>query len=133
MDRTDCVVYSGQFFTVEWYYDKEGYSQPFEYFLKCDKKQRRKFFMLVHRICDFGRIMDKTKFTNEDDGIYAFKPQPDRYLAFFIKGKKIIITNAFIKKTQKLPQQEKDLALKNKSDYLARQSYVGEEKYNDNI
>ena len=42
---------------------------------------------------DLGKILDITKFRNEGDGIYAFKPQPDRYLSFFTDNKKIIVTN----------------------------------------
>ena len=49
--------------------------------------------------------------------IYAFKPQPDRYLCFFKTGKKIIVTNAFRKKGDKLPAQEKALAIKNMDKY----------------
>jgi phage-related protein len=69
---------------------------------------------------DHGKIFDETKFRNEDDGIYAFKPQPDRYLCFFFKGKKIIVTNAFMKKTQKLPQSEKERAVKAHEGYEGR-------------
>ena len=69
---------------------------------------------------DQGKIFDETKFRNEGDKIYAFKPQPDRYLCFFFRGKKIIVTNAFMKKTQKLPQSEKDLALKAYQSYEKR-------------
>ena len=73
---------------------------------------------------DFGKILDEQKFRNESDGTYAFKPQPDRYLCFFKKGKKIIVTNAYRKQSQKLPKSEKDLALKHMADYLARQAKV---------
>lgn len=69
---------------------------------------------------DFGKIMDKTKFRSEGEGIYAFKPQPDRYLAFFKKGSKIIVTNAYRKSGDKMPKDEKLLALKNRADYLIR-------------
>ena len=71
-------------------------------------------------MAEFGKISDITKFRNEDDGIYAFKPKPDRYLSFFIKGKKIIITNGFSKRAQKLPKNEKEKAMKYRSDYLSR-------------
>lgn len=64
----------------------------------------------------------------DSDGIYVFKPQPDRYLCFFKKGKKIIVTNAYRKQTQKLPKSEKDLALKNMADYLARNPDTEETK-----
>nr|WP_264080105.1 type II toxin-antitoxin system RelE/ParE family toxin [Treponema pedis] len=49
--------------------------------------------------------------------MYAFKPQPDRYLCFFKKGKKIIVTNGFCKRTNKLPLAEKAIALENKQMY----------------
>ncbi len=114
------IVYEGEFFTIEWYYSKNGSSQALEYFNNLDKNQKKKFLYLIKRMGDFGKISDKTKFVNEHDGIYAFKPQPDRFLSFFALGKKIIITNAFIKKTQKLPKNEKETALKNREDYLFR-------------
>jgi len=77
---------------------------------------------LVKRMGEFGKIFDKTKFRHEEDGIYAFKPQPDRYLSFFTDEKKIIVTNGFRKKTNKLPKNEKDLAIKYKQDYLERKN-----------
>lgn len=69
---------------------------------------------------NIGQIRNKTKFNSEGDKIYAFKPQPHRFLCFFFSGGKIIITNAFHKKTQKLPKGEKDKALKYKDDYELR-------------
>jgi len=114
------IIYEGQHFTIEWYYSKDGKSQPFEYFSKLDPSNQRKLLYLIKRIGDFGKISDKTKFMNENDGIYAFKPKPDRFLSFFTSGRKIIITNAFVKKSQKLPKNEKDLALKIKNDFNRR-------------
>ncbi|HDH98737.1 MAG TPA: hypothetical protein ENF70_06370, partial [Deltaproteobacteria bacterium] len=52
--------------------------------------------------------------------IFAFKPQPDRFLSFFFVGKKIVVTNGFRKKGQKLPQKEKVLALKRMKNYDSR-------------
>ena len=84
--------------------------------------------MLCQRMGDFGQIMDITKFRAEDDGIYAFKPQPDRYLAFFKKGNKIIVTNAYRKSGDKMPKKEKKLAIKNRADYLSRNPDTEEEQ-----
>jgi len=105
------IIYEGTYFTIEWYYSDNGKSQPLEYFNNLNPSNQRKLLYLIKRIGDFGKISDKTKFMNENDGIYAFKPKPDRFLSFFTTGKKIVITNAFIKKTQKLPRNEKELAL----------------------
>lgn len=69
---------------------------------------------------DAGEIKDKTKFNFEGDQIYAFKPKPQRFLCFFFTGKKIIMTNAFCKKQDKLPKNEKEKALKYKTDYEKR-------------
>jgi len=124
VDRQNCVVYIGKCFTIEWFYDSNGYSQAFEYFESTNQSQKRKFFILVKRIAEFGKIMDITKFRNEGDEIYAFKPKPDRYLCFFIKGKKIIITNGFCKRTDKLPQTEKDKSLKAKEFYNSENKEV---------
>ena len=118
IDNTNCVIYAGVYFTVEWYYEKNGYSQAYEYFLTISDVQKRNFWVLVKRIADFGKIFDITKFRSEGDNIYAFKPQPDRYLAFFIVSEKIIITNGFCKKTDKLPDSEKELALRYRNNYL---------------
>lgn len=120
------IAYEGTEFTIEWYYDAKEHSQALEYFTEQPKDKQRKLFNLFRLMGDQGKIFDKTKFMNEEDGIYAFKPQPDRYLCFFFKGKKIIVTNAFIKKTQKLPQSEKDQALKAYQSYEKR---VKEGKY----
>lgn len=40
-----------------------------------------------------------------------------RCLYFYRKGKVIIVTNSFIKKTQKTPKSEIELALERKADY----------------
>lgn len=120
MGTEDCVIYKGKVFQIEWYYDSDGKSQPFDYYKSCSLIQKRKFLMLCQRMGDFGKIMDKTKFRAEGDGIYAFKPQPDRYLAFFKKGNKIIVTNAYKKNTEKMPKKEMATAVKNRDDYLRR-------------
>lgn len=114
------IAYEGDEFTIEWFYDSKGNSQAFEYFEEQPDEKKRKVLNLFRLMGDHGKIFDKTKFRNEGDDIYAFKPQPDRYLCFFVKGKKIIVTNAFIKKTDKLPHGEKERALKAQQSYEKR-------------
>lgn len=55
---------------------------------------------------NFGKILDKTKFHNEGDKIYALKPHPNSFLRFFIQQKKIIIT--IVKSGKKLSPNEKE-------------------------
>ena len=119
-------AYKGSEFTIEWYYDITGQSSVLEYFEKQPLEKQRKALNLFRLMGDQGKIFDETKFRNEGDKIYAFKPQPDRYLCFFFRGKKIIITNAFMKKTPKLPRGEKELALK---AYYSYEKRIQEDNY----
>ena len=122
MDEKSCLIYEGTKFSLKWYYDKSGKSVAFDYFKDSTEDLQDKFLILVKKMGDFGKIYDITKFRNEGDGIYAFKPQPDRYLSFFTDGREIIVTNGFKKKTDKLPKNEKDLAMKYRQDYLERKA-----------
>jgi phage-related protein len=57
---------------------------------------------------------------HEGDKIFAFKPVPDRFLCFFYEGGKIILTNAYEKKSPKMPATEKSKALRAMADYIKR-------------
>ena len=122
MNKADCVIYSGIKYILEWYYDNNGKSGAYDYFIKTSEDLQDKFLILAKKMGDIGKINNIEKFRNEGDGIYAFKPQPDRYLSFFTDGKKIIVTNGFKKKTDKLPKNEKVLAMNYRKDYLDRKA-----------
>lgn len=113
-------AYKGPEFTIEWYFDEKGKSQALNYFLELADERKRKALKLFKFMAELGMLKDITKFRSEGDGVYAFKPQPDRFLCFFFQGRKVIITNAFEKKQDKLPVQEKERALRYKTDYEHR-------------
>lgn len=113
-------AYEGEQFSIEWYYSTKGESQAREYYLSLDASDRIKVLKLFKMMGDIGKIRDETKFRSEGDKIYAFKPQPHRFLSFFVEGKKIIVTNAFWKKQDKLPLGEKDRALNHMKSYRER-------------
>lgn len=125
------IAYKGQEFTIEWYYSPKGQSQALQYYQELDVSDRIKVLKLFKLMGDIGKIRDETKFRNEGDKIYAFKPQPHRFLSFFVEGKKIIVTNAFWKKQDKLPQGEKTKAVSDMKSYKQRVNegtYYEEEK-----
>lgn len=119
-ERKEYIVFEGEKFTIEWYFDSRGKSISLDYLESLEEEEQAKLFELMKLIGNAGVIKNKTKFRNEGDKIYAFKPQPHRFLCFFFEGQKIIVTNGFHKKTDKLPKNEKDRALKIKKDYEAR-------------
>ena len=58
------------------------------------------------------------------EGIFELRTQQGndvtRIFYFFFVGKKIILTNGFVKKTQKTPQKYIDIAIEYKNDYIKR-------------
>ena len=114
------IVYLGKTFTIEWYFSKKKKSYSKDYFQSLDISQKIKAMNLFQLMGEVGKILNIEKFRNEGNGIYAFKPQPDRFLCFFTKGNKIIITNGFIKKGDKLPKSQKEKALRYMKDYIER-------------
>jgi phage-related protein len=105
---------------VEWYFNDGKKSLALEYYQELSVKEKIKVLKLFKRIGDSGEIKDITKFRNEGNKIYSFKPKPDRFLCFFYDGGKIVVTNAFKKKQQKLPKNEHEKATKLREDYILR-------------
>jgi hypothetical protein len=116
----EIIAYKGDCFTIEWYFNDKEQSEALEYYRSLSAQERIKLLKLFKRMGDSGKIQDKTKFMHEGDKIYAFKPQPERFLCFFYDGKKIIVTNAFRKKQQKLPKNQKYKAINIRESYLIR-------------
>lgn len=52
--------------------------------------------------------------------IFEFKPVGHRFFSFFYEGGKIIITNAYTKKSQKVSRKDLEKARAIKKDYIAR-------------
>lgn len=65
---------------------------------------------------------DYSKFV--DEGIFELRAQTrtdiTRIMFFFDENRKIVLTNGFVKKTQKMPMSEFELAKKYRADYLSR-------------
>ena len=92
-DESKHIAFEGQKFRIEWYVDWSGESEALQYSEEMPKSHKAKLVQLFKVMGDFGQIRNKTKFRNEGDKIYAFKPQPYRFLCFFTVGQKIVITN----------------------------------------
>lgn len=120
MSEKEYIAYEGEAYTIEWFFDESGKSQSHDYAEALSIKEQAKLLSLLKLMGDKGQILNKEKFRSEEDQIYAFKTKPHRFLCFFIKGKKIIITNAFHKKQDKLPPNEKARALEYKKSFEER-------------
>lgn len=120
MMKKKIIAYLGEQFTIEWYFDARGKSPALDFFEALAQDQKEKLLYLFYTLADTGKIRNETKFRSEGNQIYAFKPMPDRFLCFFYKNAKVIITNAYTKKADKMPLREKQKALTAKTDYIQR-------------
>lgn len=114
------IAYEGKQYLIEWYFTDKGKSEALTYFETLPSDRQKKFAHLLLLLGDSGKIFNQEKFRHEGDQIYVFKPSPDRFFCFFFDGAKVIITNAYEKKSAKMPLKEKERALRSKEDYIKR-------------
>ncbi len=111
-------------FDVEYYEKEDGTFPAEEFILSLDSKMQAKMFHELDLLETFGNQLREPHSKPLGDGIYEIRAKVasgiTRVLYFFVINKKIILTNGFVKKTQKTPDNEIALAKKYRKDYLER-------------
>ncbi len=115
-------------FDVE-YYEKDDETYPAEEFiLSQDMKMQAKLFHLLELLELKGNELREPYSKPLSDGIFEIRAiqgnNITRVLYFFVIGKKIILTNGFVKKTQKTPDNVIALAKKYRADYKLRKELL---------
>ena len=118
-------------FTVE-FYEKENGEIPVEEFLdSLDIAMKSKLVMILKVLQEKGNQLREPYSKHLEDGIFEIRGKVgsdiSRVLYFFYYGGKIILTNGFVKKTQKTPSKEIKRAKEYRKDYIER---FGEENEN---
>ena len=111
--------------SVEFYNLPDG-SEPAKEFLKSlDPKMKAKMLRTIELLETNGRDLRMPYSEFLDDGIFELRAKVSsnitRVLYFFYVGNRAILTNGFIKKTQKTPKEELAKAKKYKADFILRQ------------
>ena len=92
---------------------------------KFNAKMRAKMAGMISLLEDKGQLLREPYSKYLTDGIFELRckqgSDTTRVLYFFYYGNKIILTNGFVKKTQKTPPSEIRLAKKRRDDYIERQ------------
>ena len=116
------IFYRGEKFQVEFYFNEKGELPAKEYFDAVDRQVKIKLLALVRYMAENGRLFDESKFriVDKQEKIYEFKPMAERFFNFFYEGKKVILTNAYRKKGQKVNDRELARAINLKKDYELR-------------
>ena len=97
------------------------------YFVDFYKEQDNKVQEKIEYVLDLIRYEKRVqikflKFLDRTEGIYEVRVitsfRSIRILCFFDKGELVVLTNCFVKKTQKTPRKEIRLAEKLRKEYL---------------
>ena len=111
-------------FTVEYYENDDGSYPAEEFILAQNGKMKAKLFRLLELLELKGNDLREPYSKSLGDGIFEIRAQSGsditRVLYFFVIGKKVILTNGFVKKTQKTPQEEIAIAKIRRDCYLKR-------------
>ena len=101
----------------------QGERSPVEEFIRSlDRRMQQKFFSKVELLKEFWSRLPEphAKYVGDDLFELWFKGQEGqiRILYFFFHQDYAVLVHGFVKKTQKLPQDEKKLAVKRRKDFL---------------
>ena len=106
-------------------YEKRNGEVPVEDFLdSLDSKMRVKMYGMISILQEKGNQLREPYSKHLDDGIFELRCKVGsnitRVLYFFYYEGQIVLTNGFVKKTQKAPKEEIRLAKERRSDYIER-------------
>lgn len=115
-------LYSG----IREYDKKEDGSKPAEDFILAqDVKMRAKIFTMLEFLESKGPELREPYSKPLGDGIFEVRAKQGsditRVLYFFVVGRKVILTNGFVKKTQRTPPAEIERAKRYRADYQSRE------------
>ena len=111
---------------TSYYYSTESGKLPVKEFIdSLDFKAQRKFFFVKALLEEFGHKLPQphAKYIGDEIFELRFKGQESaiRVLYFFFHQDKVIFTNGFVKKTDKTPKNEKELAIQRRREFINRQ------------
>ncbi len=96
-----------------------------QFILSLENKMQAKVFRLLNLLEEFGNQLSEPHSKYLEEGIYELRIKQSsnttRVLYFFFTGKRIILTNGFVKKTQKTPRNEIELAKRRKQLFYERE------------
>ena len=111
-------------FTVIFYENEDGTKPAKAFVLGLEPKMKVKMFRTIDMLEKNGIELREPYSKHLEDGIFELRAQVgsdiSRVLYFFIVGRKVILTNGFIKKTQKTPPDEIKRAKDYRTLYLER-------------
>ena len=108
------------------FFEKDNGDIPAEDFINAlNVKMSAKVYRLLVMVAENGPDLREPYSKHLDDGIFElrakFGSDITRVLYFFFVGRRVVVTNGFVKKTQKTPQAEIDKAKAYREEYKLRE------------
>jgi phage-related protein len=114
-------------FDVQFYTLPDGRCPVKECLKELSPKMRAKALSSIQILEEYGNTLREPYSKHLGDGLMElrikFSSDIARIFYFFVIGNQIILTNGFIKKTQKTPKEQIELARKYKHEYERSVSY----------
>ena len=111
-------------FELELYASEDGKEPVAEFLDSLDQKMNAKLVGLMELLEEKGTALREPYSAPLEDGIFELRcklgSNITRALYFFYIGKRIVVTNGFVKKTQKTPPGEIKLAKDRRKDWIER-------------
>ena len=105
---------------VVYYVDARGRSPILEDFQRLTQDEQQKIFAYVSLLRERGEELRRPMADYVGDKLYELRPKAHRALYFFILKDYAVIVHLFRKKTDRLPDVEKRVALSRMADFLRR-------------
>ena len=112
------------------FYDLPDGTEPAKEFLdSLDDKMRAKMLRAIDALAVYGYELREPVSKSLGDGIFELRAKVgsniSRVMYFFFVGQNVVLTNGFVKKTQRTPPAEKDKAMRYRAEYLSRRNGNG--------
>lgn len=105
---------------VVYYVDARGRSPVLEDLRKLTDAEQQKIFAYVSLLQEKGEELRRPMADYVGDKLYELRPKSHRVLYFFMLKDYAVIVHLFRKKTERLPNAEKRIALSRMEDFLRR-------------
>ncbi|MCD7847461.1 MAG: type II toxin-antitoxin system RelE/ParE family toxin [Oscillospiraceae bacterium] len=110
---------------IIFYKTSDGEEPVKEFILDLEPKMRARVYRSINLLSEFGHMLREPDSKSLGDGIFELRIQQgndiSRVLYFFYVGDKAVLTNGFIKKSQKTPTNVIERAKRYRSDFLNRE------------
>ncbi len=117
-------------YKVRFYTGIDGAQPAKDFMVSLNYQMRAKMISMIQLLQDNGKDLREPYSKHLSDGIFELRAKwgsdITRVLYFFYIGNEIILTNGFVKKTQKTPPAEIDKAKRYRADYLRRKEEAHE-------